>query len=1680
MKSINFMYRKSSYCTFDRKIFEITSQWLTKIIFSFIVILVSSAFTLDAQVTLTLDYKVKAPAPSSVKSGEYWTMQLDYAISSTTIPNISGVKIEIPLPDLIQNVTGFVGTSHAPASNFVFTNTPGAKKLTINFINPVPTGSTGVLEFKMRTMNGATPDGTVINTCATLTDGAGNTSGAKCSDMTITAQNLLCGFKSLKSGGAVGAPTTYKIVLGYEQQYPGNASTGVLNATNISITDTYPVGATFISAQVVNEVGTVVPSTITQSGNSVTATISNYTAVAYGDFQWIFDYRILEVTVQYNTPPFSIGQSVTNIATVTLTPLGQGPVTLVNGSSNSKCTSDLIEMHTLQDIQRTATLIKNEQYGSPSNIPGGVNLTYDFDFTNTGNVALNNVEIIETVPSDLTYYGLRMDAWGNEITGMQYQTNLNTNWTNWPGPTQSGNPPPPLASGEKVTLIKWILVSPFNSLASLSGTNQITFTAGTVAVPTPVTNCMVWNGTDPGLPANRQACNTHFTIVPPATTASVSYGAFNSPSCASPHAIGTEMTISGQIIANTGYVSIQNPVVGFLVRNGAQYVAGSQTFNPSISGISGSPTFTLTPNHRTISGISYDLLRWTFPAGTVVPPGTNFWVGAKVTLTNLLPPGEAVEFLLIVDGSNISEYYNFQNAGITFVDSQDWDSDGNTTETVKAANAGFNSCTTWTSAAAEMESIKWVKGQLDTEFSRYPQSGETVQGGLADYRLVVKNKGNVTMKDIVVIDILPFVGDMGVIDLSPRNSAWRPNLANPIIAPAGVTVYYSTAQNPCRDEMKAPLDPSPFPSGCTPANWTLAPFPDITSVQSLKFDFGSIQVEPGDSLVLTWPMRAPTDAPTNGEIAWNSFGFVATRTDNNQPLLAAEPIKVGIKVFEAEPGIYGDYVWIDTNMDGLQNEVGTGVSGVRVDFYRDNGDGISNPVTDEYVGFTVTDLDGKYLFPNLIPADYFAVFFPPAGYVPTLTDQGTNDALDSDGIIMPVTTIDPGEDDRTWDLGLFLAPACDVNISYVSVSPCRWNGVTSEVVVNAYITWANAPSGQNIIVSVNGLNDTIDVVGGAQQMAFVSFVLPADNTSYIINACFANGSSCCDQRILQPVNGCNPDQCYSTVTANTGVCVSGINQYTVTGQVTLTNPPATGTVTVQVVGGGSQSFTLPQASPISYSIAGQIADGAIHTINVSISGVTCESTVNYMAPGPPTLVCSKTDNTSCIIPNGTATATATGVTYLWSNGATTATINNLAAGTYTVTVTSIATSCTNTCSVTLNNNTTNPTAVCSKVDNTNCTQPNGSASVTTNTSNPSYLWSNGGTTSTITGLPAGTYTVTVTNTANGCSTTCSAVVNNSPIPPSVTCSKVDNTSCNPANGSATATSTGVSYLWNNGATTPTISNLIAGNYTVTVTSTINGCTNTCSVTILNNANCCVGNLLLNPSFESGFPPLDISKVPPPNWTGGAADAPSSPSFVPADGLAFGYTLAPSQLMYQEVTSIPGDIFNLVFYAGVHEIHGQSVQMQFYNGGTPLGTPVTFAVTHLLDAPNFNFGGPYTLLTGVAPTGTTKVRISAIGNNGFGAFLGSVKVDGFCLTKVCTSTCSKVDNTNCVNPNGSASVTTNATNPTYLWSNNATTSTISGLSAGTYSVTVTDTQNGCTTSCSVTVVNNSVPPIVTCS
>lgn len=187
--------------------------------------------------------------------------------------------------------------------------------------------------------------------------------------------------------------------------------------------------------------------------------------------------------------------------------------------------------------------------------------------------------------------------------------------------------------------------------------------------------------------------------------------------------------------------------------------------------------------------------------------------------------------------------------------------------------------------------------------------------------------------------------------------------------------------------------------------------------------------------------------------------------------------------------------------------------------------------------------------------------------------------------------------------------------------------------------------------------------------------------------------------------------------------------------------------------------------------------------------------------------------------NLTVSGGTTGYSYLWNIGNTTEDLTGLSAGTYTVTVTD-ANSCTATTSATVSQS--GSLNLSFVPVNGTCNASNGSVTVIATGGLPlyTYLWSTGSTAQVITGLAAGTYTVTVTDAAL-CSITSSVSVGNtgSPVP---AINATTNVSCNGGNNGALDISvTGgtplYTYVWSTGALTQDISGLSAGTYTVTVT-----------------------------------------------------------------------------------------------------------------------------------------------------------------------------------------------------------------------------------------------------------------------
>ncbi|MBF4483580.1 T9SS type A sorting domain-containing protein [Flavobacterium sp. CSZ] len=570
-------------------------------------------------------------------------------------------------------------------------------------------------------------------------------------------------------------------------------------------------------------------------------------------------------------------------------------------------------------------------------------------------------------------------------------------------------------------------------------------------------------------------------------------------------------------------------------------------------------------------------------------------------------------------------------------------------------------------------------------------------------------------------------------------------------------------------------------------------------------------------------------------------------------------------------------------------------------------------------------------------------------------------------------------------------------------------------------------------------------------------------------------------------SGGNSDTASNLTAGNYSVTITSANGCSIVKNFTITEPSAltvtpsqidllcnggtTGQASVSVTGGtGAYTYAWSPSGGNAATATGLTAGTYMVTIT---DGNLCQTTQSFTITEPNALTATiAPTNVSCNGgTNGSATVTVSGgtgaYTYAWApTGGTADTATGLSAGTYTVTITD-ANSCTTTQSVTLTEPAVLVASVGSQSDITCNGLNNGSATVnvTGGTGTYTYAWSpSGGTADTATGLSPGTYTVTVTD-ANSCTVNQSFTI----IEPAVLTSSITGQTyilCNGGTtGSATVTAIGgtgaYTYSWSpSGGTADTATGLSAGTYTVTVTDA-KSCTTTQSVTITEPNALTATIVPTNVSCNGGT--TGAATVTATGGTGAYTYAwsPSGGTAATATELTAGtyivtVTDANSCTTTQSVTiTEPAAL--------VASVGGQNnVTCNGLNNGsaTVIATGGTGTYTYAW-SPS---GGTADTATGLSPGVYTVIVTDA--NN-------CTATQSFTITEpaVLTATITGQTDVTCNGQaNGSATVTaTGGTGLyTYAWSpSGGTADTATGLSGGTYTVTITDVNN-CATTQSVTI------------
>ncbi|MFN8287186.1 MAG: gliding motility-associated C-terminal domain-containing protein [Chitinophagales bacterium] len=531
---------------------------------------------------------------------------------------------------------------------------------------------------------------------------------------------------------------------------------------------------------------------------------------------------------------------------------------------------------------------------------------------------------------------------------------------------------------------------------------------------------------------------------------------------------------------------------------------------------------------------------------------------------------------------------------------------------------------------------------------------------------------------------------------------------------------------------------------------------------------------------------------------------------------------------------------------------------------------------------------------------------------------------------------------------------------------------------------------------------------------------------------------------------------YNVTVTYTGGCTA-----TATTTVTISNnlTPSVTPTSVAICAGGSTTLTASGGNTYAWSNSGSTAAITVspastttYTVTVSNNGACSASiaatvTVNN-APTP-----SINPAGTAICSGGSATLTAGGGTsYLWSTTAVTAAITVSPANTttYTVTVTD-ANTCTATTSATVTVNAP-PTASIAPATPAIC---NGNSITLTASGGTSYLWNTTDATAAITASPTTTttYSVTVTD-ANTCtaSASVSVTVNNNPLP-TVTPSAI--TVCNGTPATLTAAG-GTSYLWSTTETTAAITVTPATTTTYTVTATdANTCTGTASGTVTVTQPFTLATVVVDescPGAANGSIDLTV--------TGGTPNF----SYIWNDGIntedRSALTAGTYSVTVTDNSACSGTVSAIVNV-------GNSLSLS----ETHTGVSCNGAADGTIDITENNGTSPYIYVwndgintedrTGLA-AGTYTISVTDLNTCS-----GSLSVT-IVEPAVLTVTETHIDIGCNGNPPGSIDVTVNGgTTPyVYLWNDGIATEDRTGLTAGTYSITVTDA-NSCTQGVTVT-------------
>lgn len=902
----------------------------------------ADAPVLQVDTTIVSGSPAAESTTATVRSGTSFSLVIKYVCASSA--PCAGATITDHIPDelIVEQIltpaqvqsTEQTGASSVPAGE------PGNRQhgaygtATFHMIDPLPGGSTGQIQIKVRYPEYWTPDGTTAANSAQMSASNATSVTSAVSTSTASASQGTSAEGSEPSGRAIDQLTTIGVrgCLAY-------VADGRLGVADALLTAQLPVGAVFVSSN---------SGAVESPPGTVTFNMGD---LATSQGCWYYSYT---VRFPSSDPSNVSGASKSHSVVMTGTPYGQSAPSQLGAVTIPFVLAD-----------PAADAYEWKSVSAPRWGPGTINpeavagesVGYSISMSNNGNTELDSGVLHDALPAQLKM--TRVD-WGAS------QTAPSEMWiASMDDPTLRLAASTPASTSGYVDPYAATLPSGISGLSSSDFVTDIELRSSAIGQNTGVS---MWLQADV-LATDRSSTpvvlgdvvtNTA-TLVATAGAATINRNATakfvirNTPAPVQPPRLDVSSWVGPGVIdsssrsattninmwASNG--SVGDPVIDHLLP------ADTTLSSWSSSGALPVPTLVKITDYH---GTGRTLARFTWPAGTVLASGNNVQLALNVrygpsrwdvVYNDTWATGTATPGPLQCNYSS--------------TDVADVDEDGDTSEQL----CGYQSSVTIQAVGVATVRTS-MRGNHDVSFVSAPGLAASDAGSPVTERVSVTNSGTAPLDHVTVVEVIPAAVDSAVGGPAPRNtSGFALQLVAAVNAPAGAIVSYTTTTNPCRAEVGY------SPSGCTTPVWSTT-LGTPGAVTAIKVEFDATELDPGEVLSFDVPLMVPVGTAV-GSVTRDSAAFSARRTDLASTLLPSESVAAGVRVPAGSAVVHGA-LYDDVNGSGVRDVGEQGVNGVVMLLTSAGPDGKFGSADDQLVSTTETDSAGDWGFEVLDAGDY--------------------------------------------------------------------------------------------------------------------------------------------------------------------------------------------------------------------------------------------------------------------------------------------------------------------------------------------------------------------------------------------------------------------------------------------------------------------------------------------------------------------------------------------------------------------------------------------------------------------------------------------------------------------------------------------------------------------------------------